>query len=69
MKLAAWAPAKRRVPQTADRWFRQGTMPVSARRLPSGTILVDASTALRVSVAFCMHGSAPMTKLAEGQDG
>jgi hypothetical protein len=44
-------------------------MPVSARRLPSGTILVDAPTALRVPVAFCMHGSAPMTKLAEGQDG
>jgi len=30
-------------PQTAYRWFRQGTMPVPARRLPSGTILVDAS--------------------------
>jgi putative resolvase len=29
-------------PQTAYRWFRQGTMPVPARRLPSGTILVDA---------------------------
>jgi putative resolvase len=28
-------------PQTAYRWFRQGTMPVPARRLPSGTILVD----------------------------
>jgi putative resolvase len=28
-------------PQTAYRWFRQGTMPVPARRLPSGTILVQ----------------------------
>jgi putative resolvase len=28
-------------PQTAYRWFRQGTMPVPARRLPSGTILVE----------------------------
>jgi putative resolvase len=27
-------------PQTAYRWFREGTMPVPARRLPSGTIMV-----------------------------
>src|SRR5919198_4217976 len=42
MKLATWARANGVHPQTAYRWFRQGTMPVPARRLPSGTILVDA---------------------------
>jgi len=42
MKLAEWARANGVHPQTAYRWFRQGTMPVPARRLPSGTILVDA---------------------------
>ncbi len=41
MKLAEWARANGVHPQTAYRWFRQGTMPVPARRLPSGTILVD----------------------------
>jgi putative resolvase len=41
VKLAAWARANGVHPQTAYRWFRQGTMPVPARRLPSGTILVD----------------------------
>jgi putative resolvase len=41
MKLAEWARVNRVHPQTAYRWFRQGTMPVPARRLPSGTILVD----------------------------
>ena len=41
MKLAAWARANGVHPQTAYRWFRQGTMPVPARRLPSGTILVQ----------------------------
>jgi putative resolvase len=41
MKLAAWARANGVHPQTAYRWFRQGTMPVPARRMPSGTILVD----------------------------
>jgi putative resolvase len=42
MKLATWAHANGVHPQTAYRWFRQGTMPVPARRLPSGTILVEA---------------------------
>jgi putative resolvase len=42
MKLAEWARVSGVHPQTAYRWFRQGTMPVPARRLPSGTILVDA---------------------------
>jgi putative resolvase len=41
MKLAVWARANGVHPQTAYRWFRQGTMPVPARRLPSGTILVE----------------------------
>ncbi|PWR15996.1 IS607 family transposase [Micromonospora sicca] len=30
-------------PQTAYRWFREGTMPVPARRLPSGTIMVEVT--------------------------
>jgi putative resolvase len=41
MKLAAWARANGVHPQTAYRWFHQGTMLVPARRLPSGTILVE----------------------------
>jgi putative resolvase len=41
VKLAEWARANGVHPQTAYRWFRQGTMPIPARRLPSGTILVD----------------------------
>ena len=43
VKLAEWARTNGVHPQTAYRWFRQGTMPVPARRLPSGTILVDTS--------------------------
>ncbi|MET8312416.1 IS607 family transposase, partial [Micromonospora sp. NPDC005173] len=41
MKLAEWARRNGVHPQTACRWFREGTMPVPARRLPSGTIMVD----------------------------
>jgi predicted site-specific integrase-resolvase len=43
MNLAAWARANRMHPQTADRWLRQGTMPVPARRLladPRATMIV-----------------------------
>jgi putative resolvase len=46
MKLAEWARVNGVHPQTAYRWFRQGTMPVPARRLPSGTILVEAPESL-----------------------
>ncbi|GAA4262308.1 hypothetical protein GCM10022255_098460 [Dactylosporangium darangshiense] len=43
MKLAEWARHNGVRPQTAYRWFRQGTLPVSARRLPSGTTVVDVA--------------------------
>jgi putative resolvase len=45
VKLAEWARRNGVHPQTAYRWFREGTMPVPARRLPSGTIMVDVAGA------------------------
>jgi putative resolvase len=41
VKLAEWARSFGVHPQTAYRWFREDRMPVPARRLPSGTIVVD----------------------------
>lgn len=41
MKLSAWAKQNGVHYQTAYRWFRRGTLPVPARKLESGTILVD----------------------------
>jgi putative transposase len=43
MKLAEWARGNGVHPQTAYRWFREGKMPVPARRLESGTIWVEAA--------------------------
>lgn len=40
VKLSEWARAEGVHPQTAYRWFRQGTLPVPAERLATGTILV-----------------------------
>jgi putative resolvase len=41
VKLAEWARSFGVHPQTVYRWFREDRMPVPARRLPSGTIVVD----------------------------
>jgi putative resolvase len=41
VRLAEWAWSFGVHPQTAYRWFREDRMPVSARCLPSGTMVVD----------------------------
>ncbi|MEU1691024.1 IS607 family transposase [Streptomyces hirsutus] len=41
MNLTEWAKAQGVHPQTARRWFREGTLPVPARRVGSRTILVN----------------------------
>ncbi len=45
MKLAAWARADGIHPQTALRWWREGTLPVPARKVGPRTILVDPAPA------------------------
>ena len=41
MKLAAWAKENGVSRQTATRWFHSGVLPVDARQLSTGTILVE----------------------------
>jgi len=41
MKLTDWARRAGVHPKTARRWFHQGVLPVPARQLPTGTILID----------------------------
>ncbi len=41
MKLTEWARRAGVHPKTAYRWFHRGVLPVPARQLPTGTILVD----------------------------
>jgi putative resolvase len=41
VKLAEWAAHRGVHDQTAWRWWKRGTLPVPARQLPSGTILVE----------------------------
>jgi putative resolvase len=48
VKLSEWAKREGIHYQTAWKWFKDGTLPVSARQMPTGTILVDEP---RVSAA------------------
>ena len=43
MKLADWARQQGIRYKTAYKWFHKGILPVPARQLPTGTILVDVS--------------------------
>ena len=45
MKLSEWAAQQGVHHQTAWRWWKAGTLPVPARQLASGTILVDVPAA------------------------
>jgi len=45
MKLSEWARINGVTERTAYRWFHAGTLPVPARQLRTGTILVDSKQA------------------------
>ncbi|EQD73219.1 Resolvase domain protein, partial [mine drainage metagenome] len=52
VKISDWARQQHIHPRTAQRWFEAGTLPVPARRLPSGTILVEEVLAQSGKVAL-----------------
>ena len=61
MKLSAWAKEQGVSYRAALNWFHAGTLPVPARQLPTGTILVDPpATTTGTVVAYA--GSAPTTR-------
>ena len=58
MKLTVWAKEQGVSYRAALNWFHAGTLPVPARQLPSGTILVDpAPKPAGVVVAYCRVSS------------
>jgi len=52
MKLSEWARTQGVSYHTAWAWFKRGELPVPARQLPSGTILVDAPVPASGSTAI-----------------
>ncbi len=58
MKLSAWAKEQGVSYRAALNWFHAGTLPVPARQLPTGTILVDPPAKTSGSVvAYCRVSS------------
>lgn len=58
MKLSVWAKQQGINYRTALTWFHDGTLPVPARQLPTGTILVDPpATPVGAVVAYCRVSS------------
>ena len=43
MKLSVWAKEQGISYRTAWRWFKLGKLPVPAKQLPSGTIILETS--------------------------
>ncbi|MHB1536107.1 MAG: IS607 family transposase, partial [Acidimicrobiales bacterium] len=52
VKLSEWAKANGVSRQSARRWFHAGVLPVPARQLATGTILVEEPPARRAGVAL-----------------
>jgi putative resolvase len=58
VKLSVWAKEQGVSYRTALNWFHAGTLPVPARQLPTGTILVDPPVReTGATVAYCRVSS------------
>lgn len=70
MKLTQWAREQGVSYRTALNWFHAGSLPVPARQLPTGTILIDPpAPAAGTAVAYCRVSSADQRADLERQAG
>ncbi len=67
MKLSDWARQQGVSYLTAWRWFKTGKLPVPARQLPTGTILVDEPTPHGRTVLYARVSSADQKEDLERQ--
>ena len=62
MRLKDWAVSQGIHPQTAYKWFRDGTLPVPARRVGPRLIIVDpegSTSAATGALGLCAPGVLP----------
>jgi len=69
MKLSEWARRQGISYITAWRWFKAGILPVPARQLPTGTILVDEPLPLTRTVLYARVSSADQKEDLDRQVG
>lgn len=69
VNLTEWARAQGVHPQTARRWFREGTLPMPARRVGPRTILVnvEANAAARLTGGVGLYARVSYRLLHEGR--
>ena len=68
MRLSAWAKTQGVTYRTAWEWFKNGTMPVPARQLSTGTILVDVpETPIGRTVVYARVSSHDQKANLDGQ--
>jgi putative resolvase len=67
MKLSDWARQQGISYITAWRWFQAGKLPVPARQLPTGTILVEALRPEGTTVLYARVSSADQKEDLERQ--
>ena len=67
MKLSDWARKQGVSYLTAWRWFKSGKLPVPARQLPSGTILVEEPLPEGRTVLYARVSSADQREDLERQ--
>ena len=65
MKLSDWARQQGISYITAWRWFWAGKLPVPARQLPTGTILVEAPCPEGITVLYARVSSADQRDVLE----
>jgi putative resolvase len=69
VKLKEWAREQGISYRTALNWFHAGTLPVPARQLPTGTILVERPGREGKAVAYCRVSAADQREDLERQAG
>jgi len=70
MRLKEWAAKQGVSYRTALNWFHSGTLPVPARQLPTGTILIEPQAeGDGIAVAYCRVSSADQKNDLERQAG
>lgn len=67
MKLSDWAKKQGVTYRTAWNWYKEGRLPVSAKKLPSGSIIVEVDEDEKVAVIYARVSSYDQKSNLDGQ--
>lgn len=67
MKLSDWAKTQGVTYRTAWNWYKEGRLPVPAKKLPSGTIIVEVDEHAKVAAIYARVSSHDQKPNLDGQ--